>query len=544
MSDKLYTQPDVNQSQERFAQAPKVGVPRSKFDRSNGHLTTIDVGSVYPVFVDEILPGDTVQMSATAFARLATPLKPIMHRIDLDLHFFFVPARLTWTNWQKFMGERVDPADDPDVYSVPQLERVMGTTAPLKAALDNWHYMGLPYVAESGTPTLSVNALPFRALALIWNEWFRDENLQDSIDVPLGDAVDTTSTLLTLQPRNKKADYFSKALPWPQKGDPVTLPLGTTAPVLGIGRENQTYSLAGRTVYETDGTASTTFTNSEGADNTSVGTRTLIEEDPNNTGYPNVRADLSGASAITINALREAITLQQFLERDARSGTRYIELILAHFDVQSSDARLQRPELLGYGTSPVTINPIAQTGEAGTTPQGNLSATGAVITECRFEKSFEEHGYLIGVASARADLLYQRSINRLWNRSTRYDFPWPEFSHLGEQAIENQELFYTGTATDTLTFGYQERYAEIRYKPGLVTGLFNSDASASLDAWHLAQDFSGAAPSLNSTFVQEAAPMDRVLAVTTESDLLLSLYFDYKHSRTFPTYSVPGLETV
>ena len=442
--DQIYRQPDINQKQEQFNSLPNVDVPRSRFDRSHGHLTTFDIGNVYPVFCDEILPGDSVEMNATAFCRLATPLRPLMHRLDIDIMFFFCACRLVWENWQKFMGERHDPADDPDLYSIPQLRRAMSTTAPTAANMDNWHYFGLPYVCESGTPNLDVNALPFRALALFWNEWLRDQNIDDSVDVPFNDTLDTSTTLLTLHKRNKKRDYFSSCLPWPQKGDAVSVPLGTSAPVTGIGGVNQTYAAGPTNVYETDGSGTTSYAAYKSTSSTN---NVYIEEDPSNTGFPNIRADLSNASAITVNALRDAITTQQFFERDARGGTRYIELIQSHFAVTSSDSRLQRTELLAYGVSAIEINPIAQVSESGTTPQGNLAAIGTGLVQCSFEKAFEEHGYLIGIISGRADLIYQRQVNKMWSRTARLDFVWPEFAHLGEQAVENKELFYTGTAT-------------------------------------------------------------------------------------------------
>jgi hypothetical protein len=533
MSEKYFAQPSVMTAQQHFAKAPSTDIQRSKFDRSHSLKTTLDAGKLYPVFLDEALPGDTFTMDATFFTRLSTPLKPIMDNLYFDVHFFFVPCRLVWDNWQKFMGERVDPSDDPSIYSIPQLQVTVPTAAPTANDLNNWHYFGLPYVRDAaGSATTTVNALPFRALGLIYNEWFRDQNLQDSIDVPLDDALDTSTTLLNLYPRGKRHDYFTSCLPWPQKGDPVIMPLGTAAPIktdlagafqiLPILDGNDNY----RGMYANGGTADKVFLSH------------VTDESGNSANA--LYADLTAAQSATINEWRDAYQMQVFLERDARSGTRYIELILSHFGVKSSDARLQRPEFLSYGSSRININPIAATVADGSTPQANLAATGTGITKCKWQKAFEEHGYVIGVASVRADLNYQRGVNRLWSRSTRYDFYWPEFAHLGEQTVLNKEIFFQSTGDDDDVFGYQERYAEYRYKPSLITGIFNSDASASLDVWHLAQDFASL-PALNASFIEENPPVDRIVAVTSEPQFLSDAWFSFHCDRPMPVYSIPGL---
>ncbi len=514
-----------------FSKTPTVNIERSKFDRSHGLKTTFDAGWLIPIYVDEALPGDTFNLRMNAFARLATPLHPIMDNLHLDTFFFAVPNRLVWDNWEKFNGAQDDPGDSV-AFTVPILSEP--DTGYVEGDLGD--YFGLPVGEGSSTGSLKIraNALHFRAYNLIYNEWFRDQNLQDSSVVDTGDAASVLANYPLLK-RGKRHDYFTSCLPWPQKGADVTLPLGTVAPVSWKAGQ----SVGGRWRKDTDDS----LVNSQTMSTDSLGvTLAGVPQDesfydPNGT----LEADLSTATAATINALREAEQLQVLYERDARGGTRYIEIIKSHFGVTSPDARLQRPEYLGGGSTPINIHPVPQTGEAGTTAQGNLAGFGTVsLNGHGFNKSFVEHCVIIGIANVRADLTYQQGTNRMWNRQTRFDYYWPALGHLGEQSVLNKEIYTKAIAADALVFGYQERYAEYRYKPSTITGAFRSTAAVPLHFWHLAQEFT-ALPTLGTTFIQESPPVDRVIAVPSEPHMLFDAYFKLVCARPMPVYAVPQL---
>lgn len=559
-----------------FALNPtNIDIRRSTFDRSHSLKTSFNVGDIVPFFLDEVLPGDTFNVDTSKVVRLQTLLTPVMDNIYLDTYFFFVPNRLTWSHWKQFNGENTESAWIPQTeYEIPQITAPADSGWSVGTIAD---YLGVP----TGVPSLSVSALPFRAYALVINEWFRDENLSDPLVVPVDDATVAgvnTGTFVTDVARGglpykaaKYHDYFTSCLPSPQKGPDVLIPVASAGnyAVVGNGKSlgltdgsltglfgyqsvpgGSTLAVNSGTLGSSVGTAVPSSSNLNGS--VGVATVSQLGDDLANSGLIAV-AD-GNAAAATINQLRMAFQIQKLYEKDARGGSRYIEILKSHFGVTSPDARLQRPEYLGGNRVPININQVVQQSAtaSGETAQGTVTGMSVTTdTHSDFTKSFTEHGFVIGVMVARYDHTYQQGLERFWSRKDRFDYYWPVFANIGEQAVKNKEIFAqgpgvkdsAGSVIDDQVFGYQEAWADYRYKPSRVTGEMRSQYAQSLDVWHLADDYSDL-PMLSDSWIREdKTNVDRVLAVTSavSNQLFADIYIKNRTTRPMPMYSIPGL---
>lgn len=517
----------------QFSQTKTADIPRSSFDLSHGVKTTFDAGKLIPILSLEVLPGDTINCRASLFGRLATPIKPILDNLYLETFFFFTPWRQVWNNWVKFMGEQINPGDSID-FVIPKLS---GATPVLELELAD--YMGVP--PGSIPDSVVINAMPFRCYQAVFNFWFRDENLIDSIPVSLNDGPDVYQPVNQhgIRTRRKRRDYITSGLPFAQKGPAVTIDLGTSVVSAGAGLGPQfDLAIAGPRDQPL-------FANSAAADVITVGGGP-VGGTADQLVWATTNLTLGGAG-VTINDLRESFQIQKLLERDARGGTRYPEILRSHFQVSDPGLLIhQRPVFLGGGSTRINITPVEQNTQTDivpdVTPQGNLAAYGTVHASGHgFTYSPTEHGHILGLVNVRADLTYQQGLERYWSRQTRYDFYFPVLSHLGEQFTKNSEVFVSNDPLiDDDVFAYMPRYDEYRFKQSQITGLFRSSAAASLDVWHLAQDFA-TLPVLNQAFIEDAPPVDRVVAVPTEPDMLLDVYFKIRAARPLPLYATPGL---
>ena len=530
-------------SEYNFAQNPQVGVSRSRFQRNSDNKTTFNTGDLIPIYLDEVLPGDTHQVDVACVMRMATPIFPVMDNAYCDFYFFFVPNRLLWEHWKEFMGENKETAWTPKTeYSVPQVTAPTGGWEEGTLA----DYLGLPTKVEG----ISVSALPGRAYGLIYNEWFRNQNVTQPTLVEVTDATTkgkndgsaTNDSAITLAKPLKAAkvfDYYTGALPEPQKGKPITIPLTGNAPIVGKNvndGENIEYSL--RVVDGGNVRVSDFYINAPDIKFPNGSTR-VQDESQNAFLY----ADLGGVTAATINQLRQAFQIQKLLEKDARGGTRYREVLREHFGVITPDSRMQIPEYLGGYRLPINVSQVIQTSSTdGTSPLGNTAALSVTtMNKPMFTKSFTEHGFIMGLAVVRTDQTYQQGIERMWSRKGRYDYYWPVLANIGEQAILNKEIYAQGNAKDNEAFGYQEAWADYRYKQSKATGLFRSNAQQSLDAWHYAQDYDKL-PTLSTAWMEQGeTEMKRTLARQDQPDFIADFYFMNKTTRCMPVYSIPGL---